>query len=146
MNFCKLLVFIIRYLQLFFYKLFRQQSKMSTLVGSKILKSFSGDGDVVAWVTKVKLVARLKGVKQLEIFLPLYLEGDALALYLQLEEHQQADAAEIERKLIGAFADGLFVAHRKLMTIRWSGEQVDVFCNEIRRLGSLAGFGGGGLD
>ena len=45
-----------------------------------MIRSYSGDGDLVAWLTKVKLVARLAKVDDLATFLPLYLEGDALAV------------------------------------------------------------------
>ena len=115
-------------------------------VTTEMLKAFTGDGDVVAWLQKVKLVARLQGVKDLATFLPLYLEGDALALFLQLSEQEQADAGVVERKLLSAFTDSPFVAYAKLAQRRWNGEQVDVFANELRRLGGLSGLSGDGLD
>ena len=31
-------------------------------IGSDVLRSFSGEGDVVAWIKKVKLVAKLQGI------------------------------------------------------------------------------------
>ena len=111
-----------------------------------IIKPFVGVGDVVSWIKKVKLVAKLQNVKQLENFMPLYLEGDALALYLQLSEQEQANADLIEAKLLEAFTDSPFVAFRKLSSKRWDGEQVDVFANELMRLGGLAGFCGEALE
>lgn len=73
------------------YKLFRHKVMAVVRVTTEMLKVLTGDGDVVAWLQKVKLVARLQGVKDLATFLPLYLEGDALALFLQLSEQEQAD-------------------------------------------------------
>ena len=49
-------------------------------LGSDILKPFSGEGDMVAWLKKVRFVARLQQVDDVASLLPLYLEGDALAL------------------------------------------------------------------
>lgn len=114
--------------------------------GRDMIRPFTGDGDVVAWITKVKLVARLQKIKDLASFLPLFLEGDALALYLQLSEEQQASASTVEAKLKEAFTDGTFKAFSKLSQKRWEGEPVDVFVTELKKLGSLAGFTGDGLD
>lgn len=111
-----------------------------------MIRPFSGTGDVVAWIAKVKLVARLQKVDDVASFLPLYLEGDALALYLQLSEKDQQDVSRIEQKLKEAFSDSPFTAFGKLAMTRWEGESVDVYANELKRLGGLAGFSGDGLD
>lgn len=58
-------------------------------ISMDMVKVFSGDGDVVSWLKKVSLVAKLKDVTDLASFIPLYLEGDALALYLELPEEAQ---------------------------------------------------------
>ena len=44
---------------------------------SDILKPFSSEDDVVAWLKNVRLVARLQHVDHVASLLPLYLEGDA---------------------------------------------------------------------
>ena len=44
-------------------------------LGSDIIKPFSSEGDVVAWLKKVRLVARLQHVDDVTSLLPLYLEG-----------------------------------------------------------------------
>ena len=49
-----------------------------------MIKPFTGEGDVVSWIKKVQLVAKLQKVSDLASFIPLYLEGDALALYLEM--------------------------------------------------------------
>ena len=115
-------------------------------VSSDMIRPFTGEGDVIAWIKKVQLVAKLQKVKDLACFLPLYLEGDALSIYLEMEESEQEDATKIEARLKAAFTDGPFVAYGKLVRMKWGGEQVDVFANEIRRLAGLAGFVGDGLE
>ena len=115
-------------------------------ITSDMIKPFGGEGDVVAWLQKVKLVAKLSKVTELESFLPLYLEGSALAVYLEMSSKEQEDAGKIEERLIEVFTDGQFVAYSKLVSSKWSGEAVDVFANELRRLAGLAGFKGEGLE
>ena len=115
-------------------------------VFSEVMRPFTGEGDVVAWMKKARLVAKLKNIEDVASFLPLYLEGDALSLYLEMSEEDQKHADKIEARLRGAFTDGEFVAYGKLGKIRWTGEQVDVFANEIRRLAGMAGFTGAALD
>ena len=54
------------------------------LDASRVIRPFNGEGDISAWLAKVELVASLTDVKDVAKFLPLYLEGGALALYLEL--------------------------------------------------------------
>ena len=49
-------------------------------------------------------------IKDIASFIPLYLEGDALALYLEMSEIDQLDADKIECRLKEAFAQGSFEA------------------------------------
>lgn len=115
-------------------------------ISMDMVKVFSGDGDVVSWLKKVSLVAKLKDVTDLASFIPLYLEGDALALYLELPEEAQKDAEKIQSMLIEAFTDDAFTAHRKLCGKKWCGESVDVFANEIRKLAGLSNFDENGVE
>ena len=115
-------------------------------VSSDIMKCYDGTGDVVAWLKKAKLVANLMEIKDVASFIPLYLEGDAMALYLEMSEADQTKVEKIEGRLKEAFAQGRFEAYGKLKGLRWKGEQVDVFANEIRRLAGLAGWKGEGLE
>ena len=101
---------------------------------------------MVAWLKKVRLVARLQMVDDVASLLPLYLEGDALALYMEMPEKDQQDISKIEARLKEAFTDGAFSAYRKLTLVKWEGERVDVYANRIRQLVGLAGFEGVGLD
>lgn len=119
---------------------------MASKVTYDMIKPFTGEGDVVSWIMKVKLVAKLQKVTDVASLIPLYLEGNALAIYLEMKEKDQADADKIEATLKEAFTDGPFIAHSKLSRLRWTGEQVDVYANEIRRLAGLAGFTNDGLE
>lgn len=119
---------------------------MSGDMNRSMIQAFEGEGDLVAWLCKVKLVAKLKKISDLASFIPLYLEGDALKIYLELSESEQASAARIEARLKEAFTDSPFVAYGKVVRLKWAGEPVDVYANEIKRLAGLAGFSGEGLD
>lgn len=121
-------------------------SNQTPRLSADVIKTFSGEGDVVAWMKKVTLVARLQGLKDLASLIPLFLEGNALALYLQLSDEEQKDIDIIQSKLETAFADDPFTAFSKLAVKKWTGEPVDVFATEIRRLAGLAKFTGTGLE
>lgn len=99
---------------------------------SDTIRPFDGQGDVVAWLTKVKLVARLQHITDLASLIPLYLEGDALALYMEMHETEMTDAEMIESMLLKAFMDGPFVAYGKLIKSKWTGESIDVHAKNIR--------------
>ena len=51
---------------------------------SNIIKPFYGEGDVVAWLRKVDLLVKLQNVDNVAAVISLFLEDDALALYLEL--------------------------------------------------------------
>ena len=110
------------------------------------MKSYDGSGDVVSWLTKAKLVAELMNIENVASFIPLYLEGDALALYLEMGQEAKKDVTKIENRLKEAFAQGRYEAYTQLMGLRWTGEQVDVLANEVRRLAGLAGWLDEGLE
>lgn len=117
-------------------------------ISADMMKPFSGDGDVVSWITKIELVAKLTGVKDEAAFIPLYLEGGAFAVYSEMDETTRADAALIKKGLKEAFSDSMFAAYGKLVPsgYKWTGESVDVYANELRRLAGLAGFTGTALE
>ncbi|XP_068240111.1 uncharacterized protein [Palaemon carinicauda] len=111
-----------------------------------MIKPFTGEGDVVSWLKKVTLVAKLQKIVDLASFIPLYLEGDARALYLEMGDEDQECAAKIQEKLEVAFSDDPFSAFGKLVRLKWTGEPVDVYANEIRRLKGLAKYDKVGLE
>ena len=115
-------------------------------ISSNIIKPFSGKGDVVVWLKKVRLVARLQKVDDVASLLPLYLEGDTLALYMEMEETSQRDAEQIKAQLKEAFTDDAFTAYRKLTMVKWAGKHMDVFVNKIKQLIRLARFEGAEME
>ena len=50
----------------------------------EMIRPFNGKGDLVAWMKKLKLVAKLQKTSDLASFDPLFLDGDTLALYLEM--------------------------------------------------------------
>ena len=115
-------------------------------ISSDMIKPFNGDGDVVGWLQKVKLVAKLSKVGELHNFIPLYLEDSALAVYLGMKEEDRESAEKIEERLVEVYTDGPFIAYNKLTSFKWTGESVDTYANELRRLAGLAGFEGKALE
>lgn len=120
--------------------------KTSLSLPVDMMKCFTGEGDVVAWLTKMRLVSKLKNIEDRASFLPLYLEGDALKLYLEMPEDDAKDITKIEARLKAAFTAGPVESWVRLGKKKWVGEQVDVFANELRGLAGLAGFEGEGLE
>ena len=123
-----------------------QSQGSTTKISTDIIKTFKGEGDISAWLKKVELVVKLTGVKDEALFIPLYLEEGALAVYLEMEEADQKVASKIKDKLIEAFSDSAFVAYTKLTGAKWTGEAVDIYVNELRRLAGLAGFTGASCE
>ena len=112
----------------------------------EMVKPFNGTGDVEAWLSKVELVAKLTQVEDLASFVPLFLEEGALAMYLEMKDKEKGDIEFIKLRLREAFSDNQFRAYSKLRELKWAGEAVDVFANELRRLAKLCGLRGEGLE
>lgn len=74
---------------------------------TEMLKHFCGEKDI-AWLSKMKLVARFWEITDITSFIPFYLEGDAIALYLEMIEEKQY-GADIELRLKEVFMEGPFV-------------------------------------
>ena len=51
-------------------------AKMAPTIRPDMVKTFSGEGDVEAWLAKVELVAKLTSIDDVASFIPLYLEGE----------------------------------------------------------------------
>ena len=50
-------------------------------VSADVIKPFTGEGDVMAWLKKVKLVAKLQKITALESFMPLYSTFASFAVF-----------------------------------------------------------------
>lgn len=90
-------------------------------------------------------MAKLLLVDDVASLLPLYLEGDTLALYMEMDEENQRDINQIEAQL-EAFTDQALTAYRMLTVVWWAGEQVNIYPNRIRQLVRLARYKGVGLE
>lgn len=90
-------------------------------------------------------MTKLLLVDDVASLLPLYLEGDRLALYMEMDEENQRDINQIAAQL-EAFTYGALTAYRMLTVIRWAGEQVNIYPNRIRQLVRLAVCEGVGLE
>ena len=66
---------------------------------------YDGSGDITAWLAKYKLVARLAGVEENALVLPLFLEGVAFAEYNVMSETDKQCTRMIEQRLMYAFGD-----------------------------------------
>ena len=110
------------------------------------IKPFTGEGDVVSFITKVELVAGLKKMKMKPNFCHFIWKAMRWPSTLRWMKPTEKNPAKIKSRLKEAFCDGPFVAHAKLSSMKWGGEEVDVFANEIRRLAGLARFEGPYLE
>ena len=119
---------------------------MSANAYKDFIKLFTGKEGIMSFITKVELVAALKKIDDEAKFLPLYLEGHVLGIYLEMDETERRDPAKIKNRLKEAFCDGSFVAYAKVTSMKWGGEEVDVYANEIRWLAGLARFEGPFLE
>lgn len=82
-------------------------------------------------------MAKMMELKDLVSFIPLFLEEDALALYLEMKESDRLNDIEIECILKEAFAHSMFDVNGRLKSAQWWSEQADVFASEIKRLAGL---------
>ena len=115
---------------------------------SRVIKPYTGEGDIMAWLSKIKLVASLSSIKDSELakLIPMYLEGGALAVYLEMAEDVRLDLNKLRKGLLKAFSDSPFTAFSKLKNLRWAGEPVDIFTSEVRKLARESGFEGDALE
>lgn len=105
---------------------------------SDVVRPFSGDADVMQWLTKLEIVAKLRGIKDLASVLPLFLEGPAFSVYSEMKEADKESITAIKRTLTDAFSLNAFQAYEQLTRRRWREEPVDVYLSDLRRLAKLA--------
>lgn len=112
----------------------------SSIKLSDVLQPYDGHGDIAQWLNKVELVASLKGIEDLATIVPLFLEGSAFSVYMEMAENDKKDMRAIEQVLKDAFAVNSFVAYEKFISCKWNrGVSVDVYLSELRKLAKLAG-------
>ena len=76
-----------------------------------MVKLFDGEGDFITSLAKSKAGRLMQKIPDLVSFIPLLLEGDALAKYLHLSEEDLLDADKIEITLKTALMEGTFSAY-----------------------------------
>ena len=103
-----------------------------------LLRPFDGQSDVLEWFNKLELVARVRGLENLENVIPLFLEGSAYSLYAELSESDKRSAESIKRKLVDAYGLNPYVAYEQFVRRVWREEPVDVYLTDLRRLARLA--------
>ena len=54
-----------------------------------LVRMFDGRGDILEWLNKLELVAKLRGLDKLENVIPLFFEGLAYSLYTELSEEDK---------------------------------------------------------
>ena len=116
---------------------------MAAVKYGDILKAYEDNqvsGDVSKWLAKVDMICTLQKAEKKETFLPMFLGGQALDVYLQLSEGQKADYGKVSDALRLAFAPNPFSAYEELRQRTYHlGESVDAFMADLKRLLTLAG-------
>ena len=112
---------------------------MAGLQIKDFLQSFDGTGDVVQWLTKVELVAKLRKIRNVAEVIPLFLEGTAFSVYNEMADAEKQDADCIKQALTTAFATNPFRAYEEMCRRVWRDEPVDGYLTDLRRLARLAG-------
>ena len=67
------------------------------------------------------------------------LEGNALSVYMEMDDVDKKKACKVKNRLREAFGMDPFTAYELLKTKHWNGEQIDVYVTELRKLVRIAG-------
>ena len=105
-----------------------------------VVKRFSGEGDVVAWIDRLELVLELQGGgADCAKVIPLFLEGAAYDVYAQMNEEDRACSTRLKSRLVAAFglSPSQAFAKFKARTLI-PGESPHAFLAELRRLARTA--------
>lgn len=102
-----------------------------------IVRLYDGSTDFDEWKKKFELVANLHGVEDLASTLPLFLTGDAFAVFDGLDAKEK-DYESVTRALRRAFSADMFSAYEAFVSRRHrAGEPVDIYLSDLKRLGKL---------
>lgn len=103
------------------------------------VSKFDGSGDVEVFLEKVQLCKKLKPSEcgDLEIVLPMLLEGDAFAMYMELNEEVRKSPSGIISHLRKSFGKTSFAAYDEFLSRQFRDETPDVFANDLRKLASV---------
>ena len=64
---------------------------------TEILELFSGEGDIVEWLKKVKLVVKLQKIGKLNCIVPLLLRGNAFSVYDQMKDENKENEEKLKK-------------------------------------------------
>lgn len=108
-----------------------------------LVRPFDGHGDIVKWLDKLQLVARMKGIEELASTIPLFLEGSAYDMYTEMSAADQKSEEAIKKKLIKAYGVNRYLAYEMFSRRVWKPEEpVDVYVTDLRKLARLSGIAG----
>ena len=98
-------------------------------------------GDFSAWLKRLELVAKLKGLEDdLVSVLPLFLEGDAFAVYDQLEGSVKVDYEKVKAALTDDFSEDFYAAYESFVGRKLGEEEAPAtFMADLKRLSGLMG-------
>lgn len=107
--------------------------RLTDLVGR-----FDGHEDFAEWIKKFELVMKRQSLTELETVLPLFLSGDAFAVFDAMDSADKASYGQIKSALTTAFSLETFSAYEAFVGRRFrQGETVDVYLADLRRLARL---------
>ena len=112
-------------------------SGVNVKVLAELIRPFNGQTDVMEWLSKLELTAELREVDKLEKVIPLFLEGHAHNLYLELSTDEKKSAQSIKDALIKAFGVNRFQAYEQFVRRVWRDEPVDIYATDLKRLARL---------
>lgn len=107
----------------------------------RLIPEFDGVScDVIEWLEKFELICNLRGIEERQHVLPLRLTGGAFAVYMQLSAESKKDYGKLRESLISAFSSDKFFAYEDFVNRKLgTGESVDVYLADLRRLAALFG-------
>lgn len=107
--------------------------RLTDLVGR-----YDGREDFSEWIKKFELVMQRQALTDLETVLPLFLSGDAFAVFDALESADKKSYGKITSALTTAFSLEAFSAYEAFVSRHFQpGETVDVYLADLRRLARL---------
>lgn len=83
-------------------------------ISSIVIRPFYREGDVVAWIRKTKLVARLQSIIGVVRLMAQYPERSTLVLYLEMDKQDQLSMTKIKQCLREAYMEKMYATFTKL--------------------------------
>lgn len=105
---------------------------------SDIIPSFDGTCDFVAWATQFENAATLLKMSDLHSVIPLFLQGDAQAVYQGLDSTTKGDFNKVKSALTTVFSISPLQAYEQFAARQLrQGECLDVYVADLKRLASI---------